>query len=175
MADSKITALTENTAPLGTDYAVLVDDPGGTPVTQYTTVTNLMTKAPLVLIAGSFNDNPTDATTYYFGTWPNATMTTAAATRRIYMPRDGTITKVDLYATCSTGSNETSTIYVRKNNTTDTTVSSTVVMNANPYHSLVTGLSASVSAGDYVEMKWVTPTWGTNPTAVYWWVQIFLA
>lgn len=34
MADSKITALTQNTAPLGSDLLAMVDDPAGTPVTQ---------------------------------------------------------------------------------------------------------------------------------------------
>src|SRR3990167_1603381 len=41
MADVKITALTENTTPLTTDLAVMVDDPGGTPLTQKITLANL--------------------------------------------------------------------------------------------------------------------------------------
>lgn len=42
MADSKITALTENTAPLTTDLLVLVDDPTGTEVTQKITAGNFL-------------------------------------------------------------------------------------------------------------------------------------
>ena len=41
MADTKITALTENTAPLGTDLVPVVGDPSGTPLTQKATVDNL--------------------------------------------------------------------------------------------------------------------------------------
>ena len=41
MADTKITALTENTTPLGTDIIPMVDDPGGTPATQKITLVNL--------------------------------------------------------------------------------------------------------------------------------------
>lgn len=41
MADLKITELTENTAPIGTDLIPMVDDPGGTPATQKITLTNL--------------------------------------------------------------------------------------------------------------------------------------
>jgi hypothetical protein len=41
MADTKITALTENTAPIATDIFVMVDDPGGTPATQKVTRTSL--------------------------------------------------------------------------------------------------------------------------------------
>ena len=42
MADKKITALTELTAAIGTDMAVVVDDPGGSPVTKKITVANLI-------------------------------------------------------------------------------------------------------------------------------------
>jgi len=42
MADKKITALTELTAAIGTDMAVIVDDPGGSPATKKITVANLI-------------------------------------------------------------------------------------------------------------------------------------
>jgi len=41
MADAKITALTENTTPLGTDLVAIVDDPAGTPATQKMTINKL--------------------------------------------------------------------------------------------------------------------------------------
>jgi len=41
MADTKISALTENTTPAFTDIMPMVDDPTGTPVTQKVTLTNL--------------------------------------------------------------------------------------------------------------------------------------
>lgn len=41
MADSKITELGSNTTPIGTDIIPIVDDPGGTPVTQKITLANL--------------------------------------------------------------------------------------------------------------------------------------
>lgn len=41
MADAKITALSENTAPLLTDLLALVDDPAGTPATQKIALGNL--------------------------------------------------------------------------------------------------------------------------------------
>lgn len=43
MADAKITALDANTTPLKTDLAVIVDDPGGTPVTEKITLDDLLT------------------------------------------------------------------------------------------------------------------------------------
>ncbi|MEK7112181.1 MAG: hypothetical protein AAB875_02535, partial [Patescibacteria group bacterium] len=45
MADAKITALTENTAPLTTDILPMVDDPAGTPLTQKVTFASLLTLA----------------------------------------------------------------------------------------------------------------------------------
>lgn len=42
MADTKITGLTANTAPLITDILPMVDDPGGTPATQKITIANLI-------------------------------------------------------------------------------------------------------------------------------------
>jgi hypothetical protein len=44
MADNKITALTEDTAPLSTDLVMTVDDPGGSPINKKVTIANL-TKA----------------------------------------------------------------------------------------------------------------------------------
>ena len=41
MADTKISALTENTTPDGSDLLAIIDDPGGTPASQRITVDNL--------------------------------------------------------------------------------------------------------------------------------------
>lgn len=42
MVDTKLTALTANTNPAGTDLTYLVDDPSGTPLSQKITVANLL-------------------------------------------------------------------------------------------------------------------------------------
>jgi hypothetical protein len=42
MANAKITQLGANTTPVPSDVSVLVDDPGGTPVTQQVTLGNLL-------------------------------------------------------------------------------------------------------------------------------------
>lgn len=51
MADTKVTALTENTTPAGTDLLYIVDDPGGSALSQKITVTNLLSLAPAVTLA----------------------------------------------------------------------------------------------------------------------------
>lgn len=118
------------------------------------------------LQVSTYNTNPADATTYYFGGLHGAGLGTTGGGRRIYIPRAGTVTKAYLVFTCSTGSNETSTVSFRLNDTTDTTISTTVALNASPHVASKTDLSISVSAGDFFEIKWVSPTWATNPTAV---------
>jgi hypothetical protein len=124
--------------------------------------------------AGFASTNPADATTYYFGAFPHVALSTTAANQRLYIMRAGTVVAADIFMICTTGTSETSTMSFRLNNTTDTTISSAVALNATPFHVQNTSLSIAVAAGDYFEIKWVTPTWVTNPTAVLGWVQIFV-
>jgi hypothetical protein len=65
------------------------------------------------------------------------------------------------------GTGESGTLAIRKNNTTDYTISTGVLMNAANVYVQATGLSgASFVSGDYFELKFTTPTWATNPTNV---------
>lgn len=62
-ADTKVTALTENTAPAGGDILYMVDDPGGSPLSQKVSVTNLFAHAqPVVFANGETVSNVTDDT-----------------------------------------------------------------------------------------------------------------
>ncbi len=45
MADTKVTALTENTTPLTTDIIPMVDDPAGTPLSQKIKLSNVIALA----------------------------------------------------------------------------------------------------------------------------------
>lgn len=122
--------------------------------------------SPYTLQCATFNNTPADATTYYFGGSFGGAMGTVGGVRRIIFPRAGTVTRIHLVFQVVAGSNETSTISFRLNDTTDTTISSTVDLSASPAIVSNTALSIAVIAGDYFEIKWVTPTWVTNPTAV---------
>ena len=117
---------------------------------------------------GNTQSSPADATTYYFGNAPAQGLDTNATWYRVYVPQAGTIKAVygNLHTGGATGSGESSSIYVRVNNTTDVTVTTSLTTNSvsNPFSA--TGLSQAVSAGDYLEIKWVTPTWATNPTNI---------
>ena len=111
--------------------------------------------------------NFADATTYYFG----AHLQGIAGTNdvnRLYIPRSGTITvgRIFWHVAGTLASAETFSCYVRVNDTTDHLISSSATLNATSSTIVNSAMSVSVSAGDYIEFKIVTPTWATNPTNV---------
>lgn len=161
MPDTKISALTADTAPdRVADYVPTYD------------ASAVATKKVLLSLLGGYyivvsgaSTAPADATTYYFAGFSDSWGTTSA-NRRMYIPRAGKLVKARLFILGTNGSAETSTISFRLNDTTDTTISSTVVCNAFPYTAVNSALSVAVAEDDYFSIKWVTPTWVTNPTGV---------
>lgn len=111
--------------------------------------------------------NPGDGLTYYFGAVGFAAVTTAD-TRRVYIPRAGTIVAASVVSDTTAGTvgtNENISIYIRLNNTTSTLIAT--VGAATKYREFRnTSLSITVAAGDYIEIEVVCPTWATNPTSV---------
>ena len=107
----------------------------------------------------------TDAATVYIGgRWGNAT--TSAGTVKVRVPKAGTIKATYLHMVSTTaGSNEAWPAYVRVNDTTDYLID-TVSVSATQREWNNASMSASVAAGDFVEVKFVNPTWATNPVNV---------
>lgn len=124
-------------------------------------------KLGYVLTVGMSSTSPVDATTYYGGNNFWRVSVTVAGTMRVYVPKAGTIKSCYLYVKNSgtAGTSETSTINIRLNDMTDTAITSSLVTNASGAFSN-TGLAIAVVAGDFLEFKWVTPTWVTNPTNI---------
>lgn len=112
--------------------------------------------------------NPGDVATIGWAAWSTAPVTNLA-TRRIYVPYPGTVISVYLTALHAGGAtDESSTVSLRLNNATDTAIDAVSDFSTNPVVGNATGLSVAVVAGDYLTLKWVTPTWVTNPTSVQW-------
>ena len=127
------------------------------------------------LSGGAFN--PADATTYYIGNQPFAPVTNSL-NRPVWIPRAGTI-KI-AYGTvlaAVAGTSENTTLSIRLNDTTDTTISSTLELSAAGLRTDFnnTALAIAVAAGDYVTLKWAMPTFTTNPTTVVISANIFVA
>lgn len=171
-----------NTTPSSDGYNVLVkDDSGGT---TYATlapdewsmfipfsgegwkVHSPISTAYGIYKAGFSATNPADATTYFFGSLESAALNTTATNRKIPFLRDGTIRKISLILIPTTigGTTETSTLSFRLNDTTDTTITSAADLSA--LYEVTANVIIPITSGDWGTIKWVTPTWSTNPTGV---------
>lgn len=122
----------------------------------------------------ALTSSPADAATIYFGTLPKAPTTTANISK-VYIRRAGTIRLAEIYCYSGTaGTNESWSIYIRLNNTTDTLIATVSAATSERVFSN-TSLSIAVAAGDYIEIKSVNPTWATNPLTTifggYIWIE----
>jgi hypothetical protein len=117
--------------------------------------------------------------TYYYGCFPSvaaATSAAASANSRCYVPRAGTVTAVvaHFWNSGTLGSAQPSTLSLRLNGLTSTTISSVVVNNGASTSFANAALSIPAVAGDYFQIVWATPAWGTNPTAVRLAVAVYI-
>jgi hypothetical protein len=115
----------------------------------------------------ALTSSPVDAQTVYFGTLPKAPVTTAA-TSKIYIRKTCTLKHAEIYCYSGTaGTAEAWSLYVRKNNTTDTLIATLSVANSERVFTNA-ALNISLVAGDYIEIKGIQPLWATNPaTTIY--------
>lgn len=116
----------------------------------------------LVYPVQALTSSPVDAQTIYFGNLPKAPVT-VAATSKVYIRKAGTIKFAEIYCFSGTaGTAEAWSLYIRKNNTTDTLIA-TVSAATQERVFTNSALSIAVAAGDFIEIKAVNPTWATNP------------
>lgn len=107
-----------------------------------------------------------DSTTYYVGTSVVAAQTVANILS-IPIPKGGTIVYADIgFTSAAPGTSETFSAYIRINNTTDVLISSSLTITANGQRFSNSALAQAVVAGDFFEVKVVTPAWATNPTTI---------
>jgi len=113
--------------------------------------------------------NPADSTTYYCNMSGAFTAnTTAVIETRFYAPTAITITKVYGAIRVNTvlGSAQNCTVFIRKNDTTNTNITTTLQLTATENTFNNTGLSISLAAGDFISIGFTGPGWTTNPTGV---------
>lgn len=128
---------------------------GGTGGTQYTLQVMAANIATVV-----------DATTYYVGSLAGLAPQTAGGVTRLYIPKTGSIKKAYImWRSATAGTNENITCNIRKNNTSDTLVQ-TVGVAASIRTFINNTLNIAVTEGDYIEIKFVCPSWATNPATL---------
>ena len=119
------------------------------------------------LTVQALTSSPGDGATVYFGQLPKAPISTANVSK-VYVRKAGTIKIAQIYCYSGTaGTNESWSLYIRKNNTTDYLIA-TVAVAASERIFTNSNLNIPMIAGDYFEIKSVQPTWATNPlTTIY--------
>jgi len=113
--------------------------------------------------------NPADSTTYYLSPGRAfTTFTTAVSGTRIYVASAYTLNTVyGAFGVGGTlGSNENCTFFIRKNNTSNTNITTTLQLTSTFVSFNATSLGLSLVAGDYISFGFTGPAWGTNPTTV---------
>lgn len=109
--------------------------------------------------------NPSDNQIYFIGAL-QANPFSNDTNLRLIVPKTGTIKSVVFSTRQALGSGESSTIALSVNGSY-VNISTSILFNATNNTALITGLSRSVNAGDYVTIRWTCPTWVTNPTNVF--------
>ncbi len=125
----------------------------------------------VVTLSAGLGISPPDDTVRYYGNGGAALAGLVTANlNRVYIPRTGTITRVDIVTVTSPtqSSGENSTVAIRLNDTTDTVISTALETDALTTVLNLTGLTIAVSAGDFIELKVTFAEFlTTNPTLVY--------
>lgn len=127
---------------------------------------NCMTKGYTLSFTGTSHD-PADGVLGYIGNVPAAPGGTFAS-RKIYIRKSGTIKQVHIRAqSVGAASTEPWTIGLKLN----TDPNNVAVMSASPSGPSewiwnATNTTISVSAGDFINVGYGTPTWATNPTGM---------
>lgn len=125
------------------------------------------------------NLSPPDANSFYYGNGKNSSIYSPDAA--IVIPNAGTIKKIGIISIINgtLGTTENSTFSIRKRTgiagtPTDTVITSSYKFNTVYNTTMYTGFNISVAEGDLVEIKWDTPTWVTNPTAIQFNITLFI-
>lgn len=102
--------------------------------------------------------NPVSVTSYYGGDAVGTTASTTAQSRRIYIPKTGTIKSCYgfFFNNSVQFASSAGTLYINVNNGAYTTIGTQIhIANRSLYSN--TTLSIAVTRGDYIEFKWVCP------------------
>jgi len=162
------------TGPTGTAGADGPTGPTGSGATGPTGPTGSGSSVGYVMDAGGTKWSPSDAITYYFGCFNDLAPSSTAGIQRIYIPKAGAVKRIDVYVRVDGAkTSENTALNFRLNDTTDTSLGNVTCTNTSQAFAF-TGLSITVAAGDFFEIKWGAVTYTTNPTNVYVSAQVYI-
>lgn len=109
------------------------------------------------------------STTYYLGSCAfTGVITTTANQRIMQIPFNATLVGASIGIRSGTaGSSETSSVYMRVNNTTDVLISNNVLFNTSNTNQYTNSLNTNVTAGDTYEIKITTGAFTTIPLTTF--------
>jgi len=127
------------------------------------------------LMVSNSSLNPVDATTYYYGGSFDIAPATTDNTFRFVYPKSGTIKAVGVSHRIVTtlGTNESCQLGVGVN-TNYTNFTTSYTLDINTRQTLYSGLNVAVVAGDYGTIRFVAPTFATNPVGVRFTFTIYI-
>lgn len=122
----------------------------------------------IVQIISASQVNPTDSNTYFLGNNGGFQSPTSTSIAYRFITNYCTITAAygQFIVNGTLASSENNTVSIRVNGSSVTDISTTIQLTANPTTFNNTGLSIALVPGDYIEIRWTTPAWVTNPTSV---------
>lgn len=164
-AGTTATGAFQNVSGVGTSAQVLTsNDAGALPTWQTATVRKGYT---MNLQNQGFGSTPSNGTNYFLndGTFAGITATGQAASR-MTVPNTGTVKAITGTVTCTAGSSQTSSVFLYKNGSSTATITSSFKYDAASQKFTNTSMSTAVTAGDYLEIVFTTPTWTSAPTNV---------
>lgn len=127
------------------------------------------------LICSNASLNPVDATTYYYGgSFTSAPTSTDNAFRFVYL-KTGTVKAVGVSHRIVTtlGTNESCQLGVGVN-TNYTNFTTTYTLDVNSRQTLYSGLNIPVTGGDYGTIRFIAPTFATNPVGLLFTFTIYI-
>lgn len=123
-----------------------------------------------IRLANEASFNPSDGSTFYFGTLETVGANASPNIRRYPIVATGVIKQavLGIRVAGTLATNEATTLYIRINDTTDYQLTATLTHDIVNQVLTFPNLNIPVTFGDFLEGKIVYPTFATNPTNVLW-------
>ena len=121
-------------------------------------------------VLATTGSNLVASTTYRMGAPVRDQLQTVSGRTRIYVPRPGKVRYAHVYVRTNgtqLASAGTSSFFLNKNSSVSETIATSTTAGSSADATVSsTAISMSVVQGDFLEINWITPAWGTLPTAV---------